>query len=148
MDNRFKTPTEAGRSHHRTGTRPAGRADSWWTTPKRCPPPAHTRVHLGHEHHRTNNKFLDEEKEEDQNRTVLFAPSRLLLASETSERLGLASVNHFFRWRPLKVSFSCHSIRGLESQTYPRFVHGAACLRHTGGAVGKGWISLALKVVL
>ena len=31
----------------------------------------------------------------------------------------------------------------LEKQTYPPLVHGPACLKHIGGAVYKGWISLA-----
>lgn len=34
-----------------------------------------------------------------------------------------------------------------ESRTFPPFVHGAARLQHTGGAVGKGWVSPALKRV-
>ena len=41
----------------RTGTRPADRGDSPWTTPPRCPPPAPTRAPLAHELHKINNKF-------------------------------------------------------------------------------------------
>ena len=57
------------------------------------------------------------------------------------------SVNYFFRWRRLELSFSQHCVRGLESQTYPCLVHGPACLKHTGGAVYKGWVSLARNMV-
>jgi len=29
------------------------------------------------------------------------------------------------------------------SRTYPRFIHGAVCNKHTDGAVDKGWVSPA-----
>ena len=41
----------------RTGANPAGRVDSPWATPRRCPPPDHTFAPLAHELHSINHKI-------------------------------------------------------------------------------------------
>ena len=56
----------------RTGTRPAGRGDSPWTTLPRCPPPAPTHVPLAHKLHRTYKDLLTKNKRREPRQHCVF----------------------------------------------------------------------------
>ena len=120
----------------RTGANPAGRVDSPWATPRRCPPPDHTFAPLAHELHSTKNLLFCEEEDEDRSIWQHMMDSRITLnlAANLSKDWG-PPLYHVSRlpqgcmWTTLEslISPAIHgglkSARGAPGHPWPRAAH-------------------------
>ena len=88
----------------RTGTRPSGRGDSPWTTPRRCPPPAPTRVPLAHQLHRTHNKFSMKRKKTKTGQPLCYKTGQFYLLLTRRSRISSPARSAVYDLRTPRVN--------------------------------------------